>query len=102
MLASNNLVILCTFVFEQQTGDATNCLRRTNILGIGELLSFSGSCTQIDMKKQSNHEKYNYGKMAVRLILSHLKTNDFTGTYTTNCYLYFFKYQTILMNNKCE
>lgn len=54
------------------------------------------------MKKQSKQEKYKYGKMAVRLILSHLKTNDFTGTYTTNCYLYFFKYRSILMNNKCE
>lgn len=41
------------------------------------------------MKKQSKQVKYKYGKMAVRLILSHLKTNDFTGTYTTNCYLYF-------------
>lgn len=52
MLGSNNpLDCSLIFVFKQSIGDVANCLLCTHILGIGELWSFSGYCTQIDEKK---------------------------------------------------
>lgn len=47
MLGSNNPQdCSLIFAFKQQIGDVANCLLCTHILGIGELWSFSGYCTQ--------------------------------------------------------